>query len=377
MRVNSKYRVAIVTEHLWKMGGANRVLECFCEIFPNSDIYALFGHSKREDQLKNLSEEVCKHKMYFSNLNKIPFIKKIYQYTFNQWIKSIEKFNFSEYDLVISSSSSVAHGVITPLNCKHISYIHSPMRYIWDLNNTYFRDREDSHSTFVSCISKPVFHFARIWDITASNRSDILIANSQYVQKRIKKYWRKDATVIYPPSSLFIKEIEKKRENYYVCIAPFEKNKRGKFLFERAKQIGFHLKIIGSGSEERRLARKFKSCKNIEILGWVSEDKKWDLLSKASGYIIPGIEDYGISVVEALSCGTPILAYNQGGALESVTDSVNGFFFKDNDFNSVFEKFRKRKWEYSKIPKSLRNYSSRESFKQNIRKIFRKNGIMV
>lgn len=377
MMESSNYKVAIVTEHLWKMGGANRVLECFCEIFPNADIYALFGHSTKETQQKNLSEEICKHNIYISGLNKIPFIKKIYQFTFSKWITNIEKFDFSQYDLVISSSSSVAHGVITPLHCKHISYIHSPMRYIWDLNSTYFGKTKDTHNRFVSFISKPVFLFARVWDIFASNRSDFLLSNSEYVKKRIWKYWRKDSVVVYPPVELFKKKINTKRENYYVCVAPFEKNKKGRFLLERARDIGFNLKIVGSGSSENKLRREFRKYKNIEILGWVTDEKKWKLLSNASGYIIPGVEDYGISVIEAISCGTPVLAYADGGVLENVIDGVNGCFFDSEDsFSDVFEKFNKIKWDYVKISKSLVNYNSKESFKSEIRKILRKNGII-
>lgn len=377
MMGSNDYRVAIVTEHLWKMGGANKVLECFCEIFPNADIYALFGHSTKEMQQKNLSKEICKHNIYISGLNKIPFIKKIYQFTFSKWITNIEKFDFSQYDLVISSSSSVAHGVITPLHCKHISYIHSPMRYIWDLNNIYFGKSKNSHNKFVSLISKPVFLFARVWDTVASNRSDLLLTNSKYVEKRIYKYWRKDSLIVYPPSELFKGQIKTERDNYYVCIAPFEKNKKGEFLLEKARDIGFNLKIIGSGSSENKLKKKFRKYRNIEILGWVTDMKKWELLSNASGYIIPGVEDYGISVIEAISCGTPVLAYATGGVVENVKEGVNGcFFYNEDGFDTAFKKFRNTEWDYIKISKSLVNYNSKESFKSEIRKIFQKNGIM-
>ncbi len=374
---SDNFKVAIVTEHLWKMGGANRVLDCFCEMFPNADIYALFGWGDEKRKRENLSEEICKHKLFYSNLNRLPFVRKYYQYTFSKWIKEIEKFDFSNYDLVISSSSSVAHGVITPLDCFHLAYIHSPMRYIWDLNRKYFGNGDGSHSSFVSFFSKIPFYFARIWDVTASNRADVLIANSHYIKKRVWKYWKKHVEVIYPPTNLYTGALVKKREEYFVSGAPFEKNKRGDFLLEKAKELGFKLKVIGTGNMLSSLRKKYSKYENIEILGWVSEEEKWSILSNASGYIMPGIEDYGIFVVEALSCGTPVLAFDSGGCLETVVDGVSGMFFEKDTFDEIFERFRNYKWEYSKVKSSLRNYNTRESFKEEIKRVLVDKGVYI
>ncbi|MGI5897928.1 MAG: glycosyltransferase [Candidatus Dojkabacteria bacterium] len=374
-RSSNNLRVAIVTEHLWKMGGANRVLDCFCEIFPQADIYALFGWSSEEEKKEHLSEEICKHNIYYSGLNRWPLVRKYYQYTFANWIKEVEKFDFSKYDLVISSSSSVTHGVITPLDCFHLAYIHSPMRYIWDLNGKYFG--EGKSSRFVSFCTKIPFNFARIWDVNASNRADVLIANSKYVKKRIWKYWKRETNVIYPPVKLYDGDIVTKRGEYFVSGAPLEKNKGGDFLLEKAKTLGFNLKVIGTGNMLGSLRRKYGRCKNIEILGWVSEEKKWNLLSNAKGYIVPGLEDYGIFGVEALSCGTPILAFMGGGSLETVTDGVSGMFFGENNFENMFKKFTERKWDYVKVVNSLRNYNTREDFKKKICDVLVDKGIYI
>lgn len=375
-------RVAIVTESLWKMAGGSRVLSAFADIFPEADIYSLFGYTKEEDKKKFLSKSIYTHKIYYSKLNSIPFIKKIYRYTFPFWIKNIEIFNFSNYDLVISCSSSVAHGVVTPIKCKHISYIHTPMRYAWDLGDTYFN--KENFSNFVRSISKNVMHNSRIWDVVASNRSDVLLCNSNYVKKRILKYWRKDVDdVIYPPVQMYKGDVESsnsnrinnrsnnKRDDYFVAGAPFEQNKGGDFLLDCASKIGFNLKVIGNGSMLNKLKRKYKCYKNIEFLGWVSDNYKYELLSNASGYIICGIEDYGIFVAEAISCGTPVLAYKDGGSLEIVKDGISGLFFDTYSidvFRDRFNELCNKKWNYREIQKSLDNVNTEEEFIKKIKR---------
>ncbi|HOV29539.1 MAG TPA: glycosyltransferase [Candidatus Dojkabacteria bacterium] len=370
-------KVAIVTEHLWKMGGANRVLNCFCEMFPTADIYCLFGEKNFLKRKEVLSDEICKHRVFYSKLNNLPFVRKYYQYTFRKWIKNVEKFNLSNYDLVISSSSSVAHGVITPYNCLHISYIHSPMRFIWDLNKTYFGEKRGSHSLPVGLASRIPFNFARIWDVCASNRSEVLIANSNCVRNRISKYWKKESKVIYPPVEMYKGKLKERRDDYFVCGAPFEKNKGGEFLLEKAKNMGFNLKVIGTGSMLSSMKRKYGKCDNIEILGWVSEDEKWNMLCSCSGYIVAGEEDYGIFPVEALSCGTPVLAFKGGGSLETVVEGKGGMFFEWNNFEDVFEKFRQKDWDCRDVRMSLRNFNTKDSFKEKIMDVLVDNGIHI
>jgi len=203
----SKYKVAIVTESLWKMAGANRVLESFVEIFPEADIFALFG--KKE----SLSEKLRRHSTYYSFLNRLPFIKHIYRNTFGLWPIAVEGFDFSNYDLVVSNTSSVVHGAITPVNCKHIAYVNSPMRYGWDLKTLYF-DVKD-YCFIERTIANFTIFFNRLWDVSAAQRPQILIANSNFVRKRIEKYWGRHVdTVIYPPVNLFRgKTVQKDRKS--------------------------------------------------------------------------------------------------------------------------------------------------------------------
>lgn len=355
-------KVALITESLWGMGGANRVLESFLEMFPNADIYALFGDNSK------VSDIIRKRDIYYSFLNRIPFIKHIYRYTFFLWPLAIESFDLSEYDIVISSSSSVSHGVITPLGCKHIAYIHSSMRYVWDLKSLYTKAFD--FNIFKRMIKEFLVTFNRVWDVSAAYRPDILISNSKFTSKRIRKYWDRDVNyTLTPPVEKYRGKIMVKRKNYYVAGAPFEANKRGDFLLECASMIGFNLKVIGNGSMKKKLERKFSKFPNIEFLGKVSEEYKYDVIANSKGFIVPGVEDYGIFCAEAISCGTPVLAFKNGGSMEIVKENVNGMFFDEwsvGNFKKVFRKFEECIWDYIKISKDTGHINSRDSFKKSI-----------
>lgn len=359
---NSHIKVALVTESLWKMGGSNRVLDIFAQVYPHADIFALFGEKK------NLSANLRERDIRFTFLNKIPFVKKIYRYTFFLWPIAIENIDLSDYDLVISVSSSVAHGVITPLGCKHVVYLNTPMRYAWDLTSLY---KEVVGFGFFKRIVRDFFlTINRAWDVVAGRRADVIIANSRFVSKRVKKYWDREVdAVIYPPSERFSGDIVMERDDYFVAGAPFEPNKRGDFLLECARELGFNLKIIGGGSMKKKLRRRYGKYPNIDFLDWVTEKEKWEILSNAKGFLVGGIEDYGIFSCEAISCGTPVLAYNGGGSVEIVEEGRSGLFFNDWDisgFEEAINNFNKMEWDYKDIAKSLENANSQDNFKKEI-----------
>lgn len=360
-----KNRVAFVTESLFSMGGANRVLEKFLDIYPNADIYALFGDKK------NISVKINKSNIRFSFLYKFPFIQKIYRYTYPLWPFAIEQFDFSGYDLVISFSSSVAHGVITPVYCKHICYLHTPMRYAWDMKEIYTNRVRQKFGVF-KFIWSMILNKMRMWDTAACNRPYVIIANSNFTKDRAQKYWgRQINSVIYPPVDKYTGEIFSKRDNYFVSGAPFEPNKRGDILLEYASKLDFKLKIIGTGSMERILKRKYRRYKNIQFLGKISDKEKWGLLAKASGYIQCGVEDFGIFPIEAMSCGTPVLAYRAGGILESVRELSTGLFFKNlevMEFERVFKRFNKEKWNYKEIARYAQRFSKND-FREKILRV--------
>lgn len=376
MMKGNSFKVAIVTDSLLKMAGGSKVLECLAQLFPEADIYTLFAPAENERE-KLLSKDILSHKIYTSKLNNIPFIHKanLYRYTLHKWPTHIERFDFSNYNLVISSSWAVSHGVITPLDTKHVAYIHTPMRYIWDMYELYFKNK------FPQFVYRLASNFLRIWDISASTRPDITISNSNFVSKRMQKYWKRPADyVVYPPVGKYKGNIEISRDNYFVSGAPFEPNKGGEFLLECAKKLGFELMIIGSGGNEKKLKKEYGEYRNIHFLGWVSEEEKWGIFSKAKGYIMTGIEEFGIFPVEAMSCGTPVLAYGNGGVLETVKEGISGVFFNEKteeSFKEAFKRFNEKKWNYTEVAKSVKAINDREGFKKDIKKVFVDNGINI
>jgi glycosyltransferase involved in cell wall biosynthesis len=245
------------------------------------------------------------------------------------------------------------------------------MRYAWDLTSLY---RDIVKFGFLKRVVKEVFlSINRVWDVIAAQRAEKIVANSEFVAKRVSKYWDRQVDgVVYPPFERYEGETVLKRDNYFIAGAPFEPNKRGDFLLECASKLGFNLKIMGGGSMEKKLKRKYKRFKNIEFLDWVSEKEKWILLSNAKGFIVAGIEDYGIFCAEAVSCGTPVLAYAGGGSLEILKEGVSGVLFTKwnvNEFKKALEGFKQKNWDYNLVRESLENVNTRESFKNEIRGI--------
>lgn len=363
-KMSRPLKVALVTESLWSMGGANRVLESFAKLYPESDIYALFG------DVSNLSDELKTHKIVFSELNRRPLINVFYRYTYHLWPLMIEKFSFDKYDLVISSSASVAFGVITGNSCKHIAYIHSPMRYLWDLKDM----GSNTLGGFKRIASNFFLTFLRVWEVSASSRPDILITNSKFVKDRVYKYWKRKADyVLTPPIHFYKGDILEKRDKYIVAGAPFEFNKKGDFLLKCISDMDIDLKIIGSGSMKNKLQRKYRKYKNIEFLGNITDEEKWKIFSKASCFVMPGIEDYGIFPIEAMSAGTPVLAYMAGGICENLIEGVNGYFFTEwnlTNFEMGIKKVLENNWDYTKIAMSVRgNNNSEELFKKKFEDI--------
>ena len=359
-------KVAILTDHCFNFGGAIWTTKCMGELFDTVDYFFLMGKEKEAREYLNTD------RVYFSRLNRFPFLKRYYKYTYPLWPTFVETFDFSEYDLVLSSSFSVAHGCITSINTKHIAYIHTPMRYAWDLYKEYFGNSRFLKRAFVLFFTNHL----RIWDTYASQRADLVIANSNFVKDRIKKYWRRDIeSVIYPPVQISNLKPKKERDSYFVSGAPFEENKGGEFLFECAKELKFNIKVIGTSPRLKKFKRRYSKVHNIEFLGRVSEKEKKNILANAKGYIATGIEDFGIFPVEAMSFGTPVLAYYAGGYMESVIEGVSGVFFKEREiqsFKKALKSFNAKKWDYIKIQSTVSKFS-KESFKKELEKVILKN----
>ncbi len=310
-------KIAIVYEWFFRMAGGERCIEGLCEIFPEAEIFVLFGNEK------NLLSGIKGFKIHYSFLQKIPFIEKTYRYTYFLWPSAIESFKFEDYDVVLSVSHCVAKGVVVPENTPHLSYIFTPMRYAWDMSYEYFNKKH--FSGIKQIIINTILPYLRFWDYYSSNRPDKIAVISEFAGSRIGKYYKREYDkIIRPPVDIKQAVFSEKLSDYYVAIAPFEPNKYGDIIIDAAKQYGFKLKLIGDGSMRKKLEKSSKGFRNIEFLGRVSDKDKFRILSRAIGFITMGTEDFGIAPVEAQACGIPVIAYNAGGIRETVIDDKTG-----------------------------------------------------
>ncbi len=364
-------KVAIVHDWLTGMRGGEKVLEVFCELFPDADLFTLL-HIKG-----SVSEIIEKRNIKTSFIQKLPFVEKRYRHYLPLFPSAIEQFDLRGYDLILSCSHCVAKGVIPPPYAINISYIHTPMRYVWDMYSDYFNEnRVGIFTRFVM----PIFaNYLRMWDVTSSSRCDHFIANSRYVAQRIKRYYNRDADVIYPPVNAERFMSSENLSDYFLIISAFAPYKRIDIAIEAFNRLGFSLKIVGTGQDERRL--KGMAGENIEFLGWRNEDELVELYSRCRALIFPGEEDFGIVPVEAMASGRPVIAYGKGGALETVIPlevsrgkgqgSPTGIFFYEQTPEALIEAvsiFEKNSDKFDS--KAIRNHTlkfDKKIFKENIR----------
>ena len=350
-----KQKVAIIHDWLNGMRGGEKVLEVMLEVFPQADIYTLFLEEK------NISEKIRAHRIFASPLNKYSFIRKRYKHFLPLFPSTIESFNLIGYDLVISSSHCVAKGIIPGPEALHVSYLHSPMRYIWDQYYSYFGKARGLKKSFIQRqISK-----LRTWDAAASSRVDHFIANSNFVKKRIWKYYRREAAVIHPPVDTdFYQPTAHPKRDYFLTVSALVPYKEIDRLIEAFNQVGDTLIVVGKGPEEKKLKKIAKE--NIIFKKNLSAEELRELYQHASAFVFAGIEDFGISFVEAQACGTPVLAYKKGGVLDIVTEDT-GLLFEQQTADHIIDavnKIKKIDFKPSIIRKNSIKFS-RESFKKN------------
>lgn len=310
-------RIAIVCDWLTSWGGAERVILAMHELYPEAPIFTSLYDEKNLPQF-------AKADVRPSFLQNIPGAEKHHQRFLGQMPAAFESFDLSEYDVVLSSSHSCAKGVITKPETVHICYCHSPTRYLWDNCHQYIRDYPWP-KLLKRTIIPSVLHKLRVWDRAAADRVDRFIANSEFVAERIKKYYRREAEVIYPPVDMDESFEPAEREDYYLAVGRLISYKRFDLIVEAFSELGLPLKIIGVGNQAKRLKRR--AAPNIEFLGKVPEKALKEYYRYAQALIFPQIEDFGITPLEAMSHGCPVIAYAGGGALETVKDKVSGIFF--------------------------------------------------
>ena len=349
-------RVAIVHDWLNGMRGGEKVLEALLEIFPEATIYTLL-HERGK-----VSRSIESHPIVTSWLNRIPGIYAHYRNLLPLFPAAIESFDLSSFDLVLSSSHSVAKGVQTR-NALHICYCHTPMRYVWDAEDDYNFDAV-RHIAMRMIRSR-----MQRWDCEASNRVQHFIANSQFVQERIQSYYGRKSTVIYPPvDTIFFQPAgDAAREDFYLAAGALVPYKRFDLIIEAFKTLGRRLVIAGHGSELQKLRKQ--APHNVEIRGRVTDDELRHLYQRAKAMVVAAREDFGIVATESQSCGCPVIAFGAGGSPEIIQDGINGLLFAEQHADDIVRAVRRLEsmaWPVEQVRQKVEMFS-RENFKTQIR----------
>jgi glycosyltransferase involved in cell wall biosynthesis len=305
------------------MRGGEKVLEALCDLFPQADLFTLVFDPA------GLSNRIKRHRITSSWIQKLPGAKKYYPHYLPLFPIAIEQFDLSGYDLVISSDASVAKGVLTRPETCHICYCHSPQRYAWSAYHTYL----NSVSSWKRPLIQFVLNYLRLWDSCAANRVDHFVANSQNVSNRIRKYYRHESAVIYPPIALSEFSRAARIADYYLVAGQWVAYKRFDLAIEALKKLDRPLWVVGEGTEERKL-RKLAGA-NTRFLGKLDDREFQRVLRECRALIFPGEEDFGMIIPEAHASGRPAIALARGGALETVIPGVNGVLFEEESVEAL------------------------------------------
>lgn len=320
--------VALVHDHLTQDGGAEEVVKSLIEIFPRSPVYTIVYDKKNVDS-------------FFSNKNIIPsFIQtfpfgvKKYQWFLPLMPAATEHHNLNNYKLIFSSSSIFSKGIIPPPNAVHICYCHTPPRFLWTDSHNYLKELQQNF--LIKKFLPLILTKLRQWDKIAAERVDHFIANSREVQKRIKKYYNRDSEIIHPPVGTRKFHVAGKTENYFLAGGRFVGYKRFDLVVSAFNRLNLPLKIFGDGPLLKKIKSEAKG--NIQFLGKVTDKKRSELYSHCLAFLNPQLEDFGITAVEAMASGRPVIAYKAGGAMETVVDGKTGIFFDEQTWEDLADK---------------------------------------
>jgi glycosyltransferase involved in cell wall biosynthesis len=340
--------IALVHDWLTTYVGGERVLEQMIAIFPHADIYSSIDVLERHERAF-----LGGRKPITSLAQHWPFMRKHYRAYLPLLMFAIEQLDVSSHELVLSSSASIGKGILTGPDQLHIAYVHSPMRYAWDMQHQYLRDAGIATGVR-SLLARWLLHKARIWDLRTANGVDHFVANSNFIARRIKKVYRRTATVIYPPVDLEHFALREQKENFFLTVSRMVPYKKIPQIVEAFQYLpDKRLVVIGDGTEMARV--KEVAGKNVEVMGYQPSSVVRDYMQRTKAFIFAAEEDFGISPVEAQACGTPVIAFGRGGALETILGDEHarptGLFFADQSVHSIAAAIRE-------FERSINRYSA-------------------
>ena len=307
------------------------MLEALLEIFPYADI---FTHVYNKNKVSSL---INKRRIVTSRINRLPFAKKFYQLYMPLMPAALLDFNLQGYDLVISSEAGPAKGVVPNPNAYHLCYCHSPMRYLWDMYHEYFKDANFFRRFFM----KRLVPKLQIWDISSANLVDRFITNSHYSAKRIRRIYNREAEVVFGPASIgHFLDVERNPGDYYLFFGEFRSYKRPDIAIDACIKLNRKLIVAGAGAKKRDI-KKYAKTGFVHFSGKVSDEELRKLFSNARALLFPGIEDLGLVPIEANAAGCPVIAYRDGGALDTIKEDATGIFFNEQTSESLVEALKK------------------------------------
>ncbi|MBK7227582.1 MAG: glycosyltransferase [Ignavibacteriales bacterium] len=352
-------KLAIVHEWLVNYAGSERCVESFTNIWPDSTVYTLVDFLDEEQRAIILKGKKAKT----SFIQHMPNAKTKHRYYLPLFPTAVERFNLSDYSVVISSSHAVAKGVKTNKKQLHISYCYSPMRYAWD-------NAEEYLTGFKGKVAKLFINYLRRWDLKSSKNPDYIVGISNYIKEKIKRIYNRDADVIYPPVDTDKFPLELNKEDYYLAASRLVPYKKIDLIVDAfANMLDKKLIVVGSGPEKEKILSK--ATPNVDVIGYQDFESLKTYMQKAKAFVFAAEEDFGIVVVEAMACGTPVIAFKKGGASETVVDGKTGILFPEQTSESIIEAIKKfeqisSNLNYSEISKHADKFS-REKFEQNVK----------
>lgn len=347
-KAENKLKVALVHDWLTNWGGGERVLWSLHELYPKAQIFTSVYNEETMPELKDLHPET-------SYLQNVPLAKSKHQLfpTFRTY--AMESFDFSEYDVVITTGAAESKGIITKPGTLHISYLFTPTRYYWSEYDKYLADPGFGVLNPIIKIVMPyVVGKMKHWDYAAAQRPDVMVGISQYVSDRIKKYYNRTAPVLFPPVDAKRFKLQERKEDFYLVVGRQVPYKRVDLAVQACTTMGKRLVVIGEGSEHEAL--KKMAGPTIEFKGRLNDKETAEYYAKAKAFLFTAEEDFGITPLEAMACGTPVIAYGKGGATETVKDGITGLFFNRQTPESLMnaiQRFEKIKLD----PKKIRSHA--------------------